>query len=305
MKLQVFAIFVLTVGLSLVLALVVTAQGGKVGDVNWDVVTADSSVSLSSPRNATSLSHHSEITFTAAFTTYLPAIFKGYGACSTIPTLLSPANGSNLNTIAPLFRWDNGNNPSATTLRLQVAKDSGFTQSVRSLWSGGTSGVSEFRFTSNLDPATTYYWRAWLMCNDTQGPYSEVWSFTTGSDGTILAAPMLTAPANGSTLPSLPVTLQWSTVDGTVEYLLRWRKVGQGGYTYSWQTETQREFSWLEANTSYEWWVSARNDYAIGENSETWQFTTPAESSSMPPLDLNRFVVEDDVTTIFEERETK
>jgi hypothetical protein len=192
-----------------------------------------------------------------------------------------------------------------TKLRLQVAKDLDFTKIVSGLYYSGVTGVGEFRFPHNLDPDTAYYWRAGLMCDDTEGPYSDVWSFTTGSGGTILSAPTLIAPANGSTPPSLPVTLQWSAVDGTVEYLVHWRKVGEGGYGYSWETETQRELSWLDANTSYEWWVSARNDYAIGEDSETWQFTTPAESSSMSPLDLNRFVVEDHGTTVFGERETR
>ena len=289
MKLRVFAMFVLAVGLALLSALVVTvatAQGAKVESANRGVVSADSS--------------------TPAFTTYLPAVFKNYGSCSTIPTLLSPANGSDLNTLIPLFQWDSGNDPNATALRLQVATDPDFTYTVMSLWYVGGTGVGQFRFPHNLDPATTYYWRAWLLCGETEGPYSEVWSFTTGSGGTILLAPTLIAPANGSTLPS--VTLQWSAVDGTVEYLVHWRKVGQGWYTYTWVTDTQREISWLEANTSYEWWVSARNDYAIGDDSETWQFTTPAGSSSMSPQYLDRrFAVEecDGVTTVFEGQDTR
>lgn len=151
--------------------------------------------------------------------------------------------------------------------------------------------MGQFRFPWNFQPATTYYWRAWLLCGEIAGPYSEVWSFTTGSGGTILPAPTLIAPANGSTLPSLSVTLQWSAVDGAVEYLVHWRKAGEGGYTYSWVTDTQKEIRWLEPQTSYEWWISARNDYAIGNDSETWQFTTPAESSLTSPQGLDCYLV--------------
>lgn len=299
--------FALTLGLALLLTWVVVAQGE---DVTTDIQSASSVISTgraefpSNHQSTANLGYTFEITFTPAFTTYLPAVFRGYGGCSTIPALISPTDGSNLSTLIPLFRWDSGNDPSVTTLRLQIAQDPDFARTVSSLWYGMGTGVGAFRFPHNLDPATTYYWRAWLLCGETEGPYSEVWSFTTGSGGTILPAPTLIAPANGSALPSLPVTLQWSAVDGTVEYLVHFRKVGQGGSGYTLVTETQTQLSRLDANTSYEWWVSARNGYAYGEDSEIWQFTTPAESSSMSPLDLNRFVVEDDVTTVFEERET-
>ena len=227
------------------------------------------------------------------------------GGCSTIPTLLSPTNGSSLNTIAPLYRWDNGNNPSATTLRLQVAKDSGFTHVPGNLWySTPHSGVAEFRFSRNLDPATTYYWRAWLVCGDTQGPYSAVWSFTTGSGGTILPAPALVAPANGSTVSTTTVTLQWLSVSGAVEYLTHWRRVGQQGYDYDWVNDTKSTV-WLSANTTYQWWVSARNDYAIGTDSETWQVTTPAGASSLSSRDLgHNIVVGDGSTSIISEERT-
>lgn len=233
---------------------------------------------------------------------YLPVVLSTSGSCATIPTLLSPANGSSLDTIIPLFQWDNGNNPSVTGLRLEIAKDASFTQYVNSLWSGGSPGIHEFRFSHNLDPATTYYWRAWLMCGEAQGPYSEVWTFTTGSGGTILPAPALSVPANGSTLPSLPVTLQWSAVSGAEGYLVRWRKVGSGGYSYSWRDETQITIGGLSTDTTYEWWVSARNNYAVGADSATWQFTTPSQVSSLSPENLNygSIAEEEGTTDIFE-----
>jgi hypothetical protein len=45
-------------------------------------------------------------------------------------------------------------------------------------------------------------------------------------------------------------------------------------------------------------WVCARNDYAIGADSEKWQFTTPVEPSSVSTQDLNGLVVEDSGATI-------
>jgi len=207
------------------------------------------------------------------YTTYLPVVLKSVGAaCSVRPTLINPANGSTLDTLVPLYVWNDGGDPAGTSARLQIAHDAAFTHGAGSLRSS-MRGEHEFRFSTNLDPGSTYYWRAWVMCGDVQGPYSEVWSFTTGSGGTIPPAPALTAPANSSTLPSTTVTLQWASVPGTVEYLVRWRRPDQSGYNYEWTSEPQL-VTWLEPHTTYEWWVSARNDYAIGTDSPVWQFTT-------------------------------
>jgi hypothetical protein len=109
MKLRVFAIFVLTVGLALLFALVAAAQEAKVENANRDIVFADSSISLRFPQDTTSLDYTSEITFTPAFTTYLPAVFKGYGACSTTPTIpvssvLAPFD-ANLNDLGGPSSW--------------------------------------------------------------------------------------------------------------------------------------------------------------------------------------------------------
>jgi len=308
MKGRLFIVFTLAIGLALLLIWAVVTQRTEVTaavQLASSAISADRTEFHSGPQNVVRLGYTSDITFTPAFTTYLPAVLKGYGVCSTIPTLLSPANGSSLNTIVPLFRWDNGNDLSTTGMRLEVSDDSGFTGNIRSLWSGATLGVREFRFSSNLDPATTYYWRAWLMCDDIQGPYSDVWSFTTGSGGTILPAPALVAPASGSTVPTTTATLQWSSVPGAIEYLVYWRKVGQGGYAYEWVTDTQTTIGWLNADTTYEWWASARNDYAMGVDSEKWQFTTSGEALSFPSQDSNHnaIVIEDgDAKTTLERR---
>jgi len=307
MKARMFSMFALIIAsaLLLIFTLTMVAQGAEIQDpsqvVMPDMVSYGLGADLSqASQNQAGSGYTSEITFTPVAAAYLPAVFRNYGVCSTIPTLLSPANGSSLNTIAPLFRRDNGNNPNATVLRLQVSK-AGYVWSLRS---SRASGVSEFRFSRNLNPAATYYWRAWLMCGDVQGPYSEVWSFTAGSGGTILPAPTLVAPTNGSTSPTTTVNLQWSPVSGAIEYLVYWREAGDRGYFFWSVSATQTTISQLKANTTYEWWISARNDYAIGTDSETWRFTTPAGSSSLSPQNLNRNSVEEDgsATIVFEDR---
>ena len=217
------------------------------------------------------------------FTLYLPMVNKNPGFIATTPTLISPANGSHPHTLSPLFRWDAGNDPNAIGLRMDIAFTPVFDsiQIILRSW-GQVTGQGEWRWSENFDPGTTLYWRTCLFNDEFEGPYSEVWSLTTGSGGTILPGPGLVSPANGGLVSSLPVTLQWSTLGGAVEYHVRWRIVGQPETYFRWVTGDQTEVSWLDANATYEWWVRARSDYAHGNDSEMWQFTTPAGSSSSP-----------------------
>jgi hypothetical protein len=298
MKTRILFIFLITSVLFLFLTLTVVAQGSTI-EGSSQVIPPDKEsgrfVSDLSQihQNGIVLGYTSEITYTPAVTIYLPIVLKDYAGCYTIPTLLSPAIGSTLSTINPLFSWDSGNDPTATAFRMQVALDVDFTQIRSDLWSGGATGIEEFRFASNYNSATIYYWRAWLMCGETQGQYSEVWSFTTGSGGTILPAPTLIAPDNGSTVPTTTVTLQWAIVPDALEYIVHWRQDGWGGYYYQWVNDTQYSIHLLN-NTTYEWWVTARNDYALGTNSATWHFTTPVGSSAVSPQDfLHSFVIEE------------
>lgn len=234
--------------------------------------------------------------------------------CSTAPTLISPANGSTLNTLIPLFEGDNGNNPNATAALLEVALDQGFTNRAFSVrLNFGGQETWRHRPIENLDPTKTHYWRAHLICGDDEGPYSETRSFRTGSGGTILPGPGLVAPADGSTLAGTTVTLKWTTVNGAIGCQVWYQEVGgQGGtvvrYYDHYPTQTTR--TGLAPNTTYEWYVQARNDYAWGNESAHWQFTTGASgasipsnpsSSSLPGIPAHIMVGSESATTVLEE----
>ena len=210
---------------------------------------------------------------------YLPAVWRGCHGCRTLPTLIQPANGSQLDTLIPLYKWDRGDNPSMEGIRVEIARDAAFSRQVPSLWSS-KDGLDQFRFPSNLEPATTYYWRARLDCGGERGPWTEVWSFTTGSGGTVLPAPVLLEPANGAVLESRRVTMRWMPVPSAVEYARYGRKAGETYTGFAWQDGTEWTSSYAYG-TTYEWWVAARNDYAIGTPAAIWQFTTPAAPSSV------------------------
>lgn len=211
---------------------------------------------------------------------FLPMILNGL-PCSKAPTLLEPANSAFLNTLTPLFRWDTGDNPYTTRFRLELAKDAEFNQGITSLTSSGFSGIGEFRFPQNLEPASTIFWRAYLICGELQSPYTPTWSFLTGSGGTIPSAPILVSPEDESTPSLTPITLQWEPVEGAIEYLVRWTETGASWYNFAYTSETCYTLWGVTPSATYDWWIAALNEYAIGIDSEKWQFTAPAETQSI------------------------
>ena len=214
---------------------------------------------------------------TREYAMYLPLVGNSYCAWCSTPILLAPADGSTLNTLLPVFKWDSGQDPRAIRGTLEVATDPGFTCIYISdgcdLWARGL--VERLDWMRQLRPATTYWWRARLECQEGAGPYSDVWSFTTAAEGVVPAAPALRAPTNGSTLLSLPATLQWWAVDGAVGYRVLWQKLGGSSVESEWVSDTQITLDGLEAGAGYEWWVLARSDYAFGARSAIWQFAAP------------------------------
>jgi hypothetical protein len=240
-------------------------------------------------------------TFTSIITDYLPLVFQDYTPCTTIPILLNPANDSNIDTLIPLFSWNNGNDPHATESIVKVTEENDGIWTTSSYYQ---PGVYTIRFPWNLNPATTYYWQVRLTCKNIQGPYSEVWSFTTNSNGTILPPPLLISPASGSTVPSVQVTLQWSAVPGALEYGVQWIKAGQGWTNIMRVTETHAHLL-LAYNSSYTWWIRAINDYAFGDESVHWYFYTPIGPVSLIPQGLieNVIITLDGSGTIFKEQD--
>jgi hypothetical protein len=212
-----------------------------------------------------------------AYALYLPSVQRSYCACCTRPVLHEPADGSTGHSLIPVFRWHSGNDPLATGGFIEAARDPGFTRLAAAAsspsWAQGQ--IDYWHNVYNLQPGTTYWWRVRLECGPVHGPFSETWSFTTAPQGTIPTAPTLLSPSDGSTLVSLPVTVQWSPVEGAVEYLVSWRQSVEPGRTVWWVRDTQATLLFLEAGTVYEWYVEARSDYAMGAKSATWQFTTP------------------------------
>jgi len=191
---------------------------------------------------------------------------------STIPTLISPTDGAELATIAPLFEWNPHTDSWMIMMKLEVALDAEFSDVVINL----ITNWPQYRDSDNFDPATTYYWRTWMVCDEGDGPYSDVWSFITGSGGGLPPAPDPVSPPDGAAVPlgSRSVRVTWSEVSGAEDYQVMRHDRGGGTYTYS-STENYVDISSLDENATHEWRVRARNDYGYGADSVRRRFRQP------------------------------
>lgn len=211
---------------------------------------------------------------------YLPAVMKPtLPPCTTAPILLSPTQGSVLDTIFPYFYFDAGDDQLAAWVAFSLDEDPAFSSPVLQLYVRYPTGLKLVRLSENLEPATTYYWRTRLMCGEPGdpeaevGPYSELGVFTTASGGLIPGEPQLRAPAHTATVVDDDVTLQWDAVPGARDY---WIKViPEGSCIQNFWPSGNQITIYLDEGTTYSWSVQARSDYGLGARSDIWQFNTP------------------------------
>jgi len=181
------------------------------------------------------------------------------------PTLASPANGSGVLT-NPTLTW----NATAGALgyRLQVSTDSSFSSTVFD-----QQGLKDtLQQVSGLANNTTYYWRVSATGTGGTSQWSATWRFTT-----VVGAPTLSSPANGSTWVSTSPTLIWNPSVGASSYRLQVSKDSSFSSTVFDQQglkDTMQQVSGLANGTTYYWHVSATGTGGTSSWSATWRFTT-------------------------------
>jgi len=225
---------------------------------------------------------HSQATTLLSNTVYLPLVLNNYST-HVLPILIAPQNSAVLDTLIPLFQWDMGSQPTNTSSCLAFSTSPNPTGCNASGF--GSSGPKQVVAWYNLQPSTTYYWRVGAVYNyDYSNKYwSEQWSFTTGTTGgTILPSPTLISPANGSSISPNNLILNWNAVTGAVEYSITLHDIDLDDWYGFDESTAPADLSWFTLNpsTHYEWYVEARNNYAWGPSSATWQFTTISGSAS-------------------------
>ena len=187
------------------------------------------------------------------------------------PTLIAPHKDTISVSHTPTFLWTKVKD--ALKYKLIISTDEAMTNVVLT-----KTGLTDTTYTltnaEKLTPLTHYYWAAVVEGADgSQGQLSEVWRFRT-----ILAAPVLTSPANNSVNQPDAVIFTWLKVTEGIDYQIQVSRladfslVAQDNQTLG---ALQQPLSELETNANYYWRVRAidTND-AKGPWSEIWTFKT-------------------------------
>ena len=221
---------------------------------------------------------------TRSFTTTLPAA-----------VLISPANGSGGFQGSANLVW--ANIASAQTYHLQVSLDPAFASLM--IFNDSTL-VDTTHLMTTLENNTTFYWRVRGRNANGSGPFSAAWTF-----GTMLPAPVLLLPANGSTGQPLSETFRWSKVTNAVTYQLMLATDSTFGSGIvkndTTLTDTTRVVNGLQNGVYYYWRLRAKNAMGAGSYSPTFSFRTigiyPTQvvlvapvSDVATPFDSTRFV---------------
>ncbi len=131
---------------------------------------------------------------------------------------------------------------------------------------------------NDLLPATTYFWRLQATAPNASGAFSDAFSFTTTQvdPNSILAAPQLLAPSDGSVEQATILTLAWQAIDGATQYRIQ---VSQDTTFATTTVDTVVvasvvQLENLAPGTTYRWRVQGQNDASAGPFSDPFEFTT-------------------------------
>lgn len=194
-----------------------------------------------------------------------------------VPTLAFPENGAvNLSEVIDLV-WFYPD--LASSYRLQISSEPGFTTGIVFDESGITDTSKQI---TGLEGGITYYWRVNSVNAGGASDFSDAFSFTTGYP----AAPELIFPENNT--GNLPVdsVLYWFNNSNTQTFDLQLARAANFSSNSividtTGLTDTTHSYSNLLFNTFYFWRVRGINEHGTGNWSDTWQFKTMGDPSSI------------------------
>jgi hypothetical protein len=199
----------------------------------------------------------------------------------SIPVLVSPADGATDQDLTVTYTWQA--TTGATSYRIQVASDPGFTSGIV-VDDSTITGTS--KTAGGLVYGMRYYWRVNSKNVGGTSPYSSVWSFWTYESDP--AVPKQIAPAQAATDLLIPVSVVWTRPAGATSFHLQ---VGTdstfaGGMVVNDPAvaDTFKSVSGLQFLTTYYWRVNADAVGGTSPYSPVRRFTTGIPAASAPEL---------------------
>jgi hypothetical protein len=199
-------------------------------------------------------------------------------AAPTIPTLIAPANNKLCIDNSVSFQWNASTDADndAITYQIQVAKDKGFLQIVKTM-EGATNAQSIL-----LEKGTAYYWR--IKAKDSKGltgDYSAIYSFYTSAEAVINHLPFspdLVAPVFNAALNTTTAKLSWTAVDvdptDTLVYDVYFGTVNPPTTKVSENLATNTLDVPIAAAKEYYWKVVVKDNKGGETTGQIWKFKT-------------------------------
>ncbi|MBD3166315.1 T9SS type A sorting domain-containing protein [bacterium] len=194
------------------------------------------------------------------------------------PALTGPTDAEEIDALPVAFSWTAATDPdpdASTTYELEIADNSSFSDAT--VYDAGTALTYDV---SALEDDTDYWWRVLATDNNTDGTYSEVWTFSTYLPDAP-SAPTLTAPADGSIIDGMPLTFSWDEATDpdpgqtpTYEFHIADNPDFTDETVLDAELDLSVELTDLADDTDYYWYVLAVDSNTDGTASETWSFST-------------------------------
>lgn len=211
------------------------------------------------------------------------------------PIMLDPPNGQ-LETISPEFRWNTIDDMNQDEMRfyIEIYEPDAAYSSALVMIPVYINPRTNWIWSSNFKANQEYEWYAYYYCplNDTTGPL-EYGTFTTGDGHNLPSVPTLVSPEDNSFIKSAGaftgLTFDWNG-NQSINYFVEYQPSDLFDTSYwipiSWVDSTSFSGIGLQ-NGAYKWRVKARNEYGIGDASESRRFVIGNEEDCINPTGLN------------------
>lgn len=211
---------------------------------------------------------------------YLPFVSSIPTRCESGPCLLTPADGSSVDTLLPTFTWDAGSANAVSRLHICATDQVPCGSCYPSCPTIAGPGIHSVLPAENL-PARKVWWAIELQYQDEAGQpvikFSPVRSLQVIGEPLVPQAPALIGPSG--TVTNTTVTFQWQPVAGALDYKLCYSSAK--GWSCVTTEATELKLTLPAYEQRYVWWAEARNYYGYSNHEQLIVVVKPSAAGSL------------------------